>query len=157
MKIHNLIIRNFRRYNDASFFFHDNFNVLIGNNGKGKTTILDALAIMLNTYFQGSGIPTGGVGIRKDDARFVARQKEGQVFREWQAEVWLKASALIDGKIWEWQRDRGDRGGKAKEFVNLGAKAREDVRQGLDLNMPLLLYYGAGRLWKKNHQQLCLK
>jgi len=147
MKIQNLIIRNFRIYDDATFFFHENFNVLIGNNGKGKTTALDALAIMLNTYFQGSGIPTGGVGIKKDDARLVVRQKEGQVFREWQSEVWLKAYAQIDGEIWEWQRDKGDRGGKAKDLVNLGAKAREAVKQGHNQNMPLLLYYGAGRLW----------
>lgn len=147
MKIQNLIIRNFRRYDDATFFFHENFNVLIGNNGKGKTTILDALAIMLNTYFQGSGIPTGGVGINKNDARLVVRQKEGQVFRERQSEVWLKASAQIDGQTLEWRRDKGDRGGKAKDFVNLGVEAREAVKQGHDQNMPLLLYYGAGRLW----------
>ncbi len=147
MKIQNLIIRNFRRYADATFFFHEKFNVLIGNNGKGKTTILDALAIMLNTYFQGSGIPTGGVGIKKDDARLVVREKEGQVFREWQSEVWLQAFAKIDGQTWKWQRNKGDRGGQAKNFVNLGVEAREAVKKGNDPNMPLLLYYGAGRLW----------
>jgi predicted ATP-binding protein involved in virulence len=147
MKIENLIIRNFRRYDDATFHFHETFNVLIGNNGKGKTTILDALAIMLNTYFQGSDIPTGGSGIKTEDARLVVRKKEGQVFREWQSEVWLKASAHIDGQTWIWQREKGDRGGKAKDIVNLGALAREEVRQGKNKNMPLLLYYGSGRLW----------
>nr|WP_319392641.1 AAA family ATPase [uncultured Desulfobacter sp.] len=147
MQIKNIIIRNFRRYDDVTFFFHQNFNVLIGNNGKGKTTILDALAIMLNTYFQGSGIQTGGGSIKKDDARLLVREKEGQVFREFQSEVWLKASAQIDGQIWEWRRNKGDRGGEAKDFVNLGAVAREKVKQGNDPNMPLLLYYGAGRLW----------
>ncbi len=147
MQIKNIIIRNFRRYDDATFFFHQNFNLLIGNNGKGKTTILDALAIMLNTYFQGSGIQTGGVSIKKDDARLLVREKEGQVFREWQSEVWLKASAQIDGQIWEWKRNKGDRGGEAKDLVNLGAMAREEVKQDNDPNMPLLLYYGAGRLW----------
>lgn len=147
MKIQNLIIRNFRRYDEATFLFHENFNVLIGNNGRGKTTILDALAIMLNTYFQGSGIPTGGGSIKKDDARLVVREKEGQVFREWQSEVWLKASAKIDGQTWEWLRKKGDRGGQAKDLVNLGVQAREEVKKGNDPNMPLLLYYGAGRLW----------
>lgn len=147
MQIKNIIIRNFRRYDDVTFFFHQNFSVLIGNNGKGKTTILDALTIMLNTYFQGSGIQTGGGRIKKDDARLLVREKEGQVFREWQSEVWLKASAQIDGQIWEWKRNKGDRGGEAKDFVNLGAIAREEVKQGNNPNMPLLLYYGAGRLW----------
>lgn len=147
MQIKNIIIRNFRRYDDVTFFFHQKFNVLIGNNGKGKTTILDALAIMLNTYFQSSGIQTGGGSIKKDDARLLVREKEGQIFREWQSEVWLKASAQIDGQIWEWKRNKGDRGAEAKDFVNLGVRAREEVKQGNDPNMPLLLYYGAGRLW----------
>ncbi|MBQ8037277.1 MAG: AAA family ATPase, partial [Proteobacteria bacterium] len=68
MYIEKLTLRNFRRYETASFYFHQSFNVLIGNNGKGKTTILDALSIMLNTYFLRSGIQTGGTGIKKDDA-----------------------------------------------------------------------------------------
>ena len=82
MHIRNIIIRNFRRYGDAAFCFNEKFNVLVGNNGKGKTTILDALAIMLNTYFQASGIPTGVGGIKNADARFVITEKDGQVFRE---------------------------------------------------------------------------
>lgn len=147
MKIHQINIRNFRRYEHASICFHDNFNVLIGNNGKGKTTILDALAILLNTYLQGSKIQTGGVGIKEDDARLIVREKGGQIFQERQSEVWLKASAQLDGKICEWQRDKGDRCGKAKDLVNLGAEARIAVTQGNDHTLPLLLYYGSRRLW----------
>lgn len=147
MKIQHLILHNFRKYDDVKFFFHENFNVLIGDNGAGKTTILDALAIMLNTYFQGSGIPTGGSGINKEDARFIVREKEGQVFREKESKVWLKASARIDDHSLEWRRDKGDRGGKAKELVNLGIAARESITSGAERKLPLLLYYGSGRLW----------
>ncbi len=53
MKISELVLHNFRRYEEAFFQFHPHFNVLIGKTGKGKTTVLDALAILLNTYFQG--------------------------------------------------------------------------------------------------------
>ena len=37
------MLRNFRRYEDAKFNFHERFTVLIGNNGAGKTTVLDAI------------------------------------------------------------------------------------------------------------------
>ena len=147
MHIRNIIIRNFRRYGDAAFCFNEKFNVLVGNNGKGKTTILDALAIMLNTYFQASGIPTGVGGIKNADARFVITEKDGQVFREPNTDVWLKASAHAKGQIWEWQRNKGDRGGNAKEFIRLGAETRSTVTRGENPTCPLLLYYGAGRLW----------
>lgn len=147
MKIKHLTLRNFRKYQETRFNFHSKFTVLIGNNGSGKTTVLDALAVMLNTYFQGSGIQTGGGVIKKDDARLIITEKGDQVFREPQEEVWLKATVSINDILCEWQRNKGDRGGLAKDFVEFGAKARSAIKKGESPDLPLLLYYGAGRLW----------
>jgi predicted ATP-binding protein involved in virulence len=147
MKLLHLTLQNFRRYEAARFHFHPHFSVLIGNNGKGKTTVLDAVAMMLNTYFQGARLATGGGNIGKADARFVFTEKEGQVFLEQKADVSLNATATINGSPASWQRDIGDRGGKAKTLVRLGMQARERVKQGESPDLPLLLYYGAGRLW----------
>ncbi|MCW8165823.1 hypothetical protein D8B22_12380 [Verminephrobacter aporrectodeae subsp. tuberculatae] len=147
MKIRYLILNNFRKYENARFNFNERFTVLIGNNGAGKTTILDALALMLNTYFQGSGIRTGSGVIRKDDARLVSSEKGGQIFHESQSEVWLQAAATINGTSCEWQRNKGDRGGMAKKFVDLGAEARSAIKKMQSPDLPILLYYGAGRLW----------
>lgn len=149
MKLTHISLRNFRRYEAARFHFHDQFTVLIGNNGKGKTTVLDAAAMMLNTYFQGSRLTTGGGNIRKTDARLLITRKESQVFRESMSEVFLQAAAtpVSSNKSVSWQRDIGDRGGKAKEFSRLGSQAREAIESGESPDLPLLLYYGAGRLW----------
>lgn len=147
MKLSHITLQNFRRYEAARFHFHERFTVLIGNNGKGKTTVLDAVAMMLNTYFQGSRMPTGGGNIGKADARLLYTEKEGQVFREQKTDVSLHATALLDGNELSWQRDIGDRGGKAKNLVRLGTQARERIQQGESPDLPLLLYYGAGRLW----------
>lgn len=147
MRLSHITLQNFRRYEAARFHFHERFTVLIGNNGKGKTTVLDAVAMMLNTYFQGSRLPTGGGNIGKTDARVLFTEKEGQVFREEKTQVSLLATALLDGNEISWQRDIGDRGGKAKNLVRLGTQARERVKQGQSPDLPLLLYYGAGRLW----------
>lgn len=147
MKIKNLTLKNFRKYQETRFNFHPQFTVLIGNNGSGKTTVLDALAAMLNTYFQGSRIRTGGGVIKKSDARLIITEKGDQVFRESQEEVWLKATASIEGNRCDWQRNLGDRGGLAKDFVVLGERARSAIKKGGSPDLPLLLYYGAGRLW----------
>ncbi|MFH1134927.1 MAG: AAA family ATPase [Pseudomonadota bacterium] len=148
MRLQAINLRNFRRYERARFHFHPHFTVIIGDNGKGKTTVLDAIAIMLGTYLQGSGIQTGYSAIRKNDARLVVREKVGQAFFEPQKEVNLFAEALIHGNAVKWRRAMGDRGGQARELVQVGMRDREIVSEGHEVELPLLLYYGAGRLWE---------
>jgi predicted ATP-binding protein involved in virulence len=151
MKISELVLHNFRKYDEAYLQFNPQFNVLIGNNGKGKTTVLDALAMLLNTYFQGGKLTTGGGTIKASDARAVYQEVEGQVFREAFTEVWLEAVAVMDyAPSIRWRRDLGDRGGKAKEFVKKGSDTRSQLTLDQEVDLPLMLYYGAGRLWDKH-------
>ncbi|MGF6902413.1 AAA family ATPase [Paraburkholderia sp. GAS348] len=150
MKISELVLHNFRRYEEAFFQFNPQFNVLIGNNGKGKTTVLDALAMLLNTYFQGGKLTTGGGTIKNTDAHAVYKEIEGQVFYEPTTDVWLEATAAVGNVRTQWRRDLGDRGGKAKTLVRKGKEARDRVTKQSDVDLPLLLYYGAGRLWDKH-------
>ena len=147
MKISHLSLQNFRKYKSACFQFHPRFTVLIGNNGAGKTTVLDALAIMLNTYFQSSRLVTGGGAIKPADAHYILTQKQGQVFREQKNNVARNVEARIGNAPVNWRREIGDRGGKAKVLVRLGTEAREKIKAGASPDLPLLLYYGAGRLW----------
>lgn len=48
MKISSLTLKNFRAYNNVFVKFDDNFNVIIGRNDVGKSTILEALEIFFN-------------------------------------------------------------------------------------------------------------
>lgn len=147
MIIRELFLRNFRRYEKACFRFHDGFTILIGENGKGKTAVLDALAVMLATYFQGSGIKIGANSIKKSDCRLVQVIKEGEVFLEPQEEVYVQVKSIFRGSPLEWIREAGDRGGKAKELVTIGTNDRKAVKANENPDLPLFLYYGAGRLW----------
>ncbi|SMG17189.1 AAA family ATPase [Dethiosulfovibrio salsuginis] len=143
----NLTLNNFRRYKKGSFCFHPKMTVLVGENGKGKTTILDAIAIMLGTYFQGSRIKTGQSTVKKSDAHLLPIETDGQLNLEPQEDVFIKAEATIRGKRVNWIRELGDRGGKAKNIVSIGVQDRKKTVKGEPVDLPLYLYYGSGRLW----------
>lgn len=46
MKVKELRLTNFRKFKDRSFSFQDNFNVIVGKNGTGKTSLLESIYIL---------------------------------------------------------------------------------------------------------------
>ena len=43
--ISKLVLNNFRNYSNTIFDFDKNYNIIVGNNGIGKTNILEAISI----------------------------------------------------------------------------------------------------------------
>ena len=147
MKIHTLQLHNFRKFADNTFRFHPQFTVLIGENALGKSSILDALAVMLGTYIPKSqdGVVRGG--IKKKDARLRIFEKYDQVTLEQQKPTFLEAYGTIHGEKIEWKRKLGDRGKDARDLILIGENDSTAVGDGDDVDLPILLYYGTGRLW----------
>lgn len=50
MRIDRLEIKNFKKFSDYTIDLHPQFTLLVGDNGTGKTTILDALAIAAGVW-----------------------------------------------------------------------------------------------------------
>jgi len=50
MRITKLTIKNFRGIREMELDFHEKMNVLIGINGAGKSSVLDAIATMLSWW-----------------------------------------------------------------------------------------------------------
>ncbi|MFN7349387.1 MAG: AAA family ATPase, partial [Dolichospermum sp.] len=74
MKIRQLELQNFRCFEQKTFEFSDQFNVLIGDNATGKTAILDALAIGAGSFFLGID-KINSPNIQKDEIRRILRQE----------------------------------------------------------------------------------
>ena len=49
MKINSIEIHNFRNYENLKINFNDNINIFIGNNGEGKTNILESIYVLAIT------------------------------------------------------------------------------------------------------------
>lgn len=64
MRLHNLHIRNFRKIEDLTINFPSGLSVIVGENNSGKTTIIDALRLMLF-----SGRDFNALRLNEDDFR----------------------------------------------------------------------------------------
>ncbi len=157
MKIHRLEVTNFRGFSQRTFTLSDQFNVLIGENGAGKTAVLDALAIGAGTFFYSIGT-TGiqGRNIKPDDVRRLTYMKDGiaTVEQQWPVRVQCSGHVGSQQRTWAWTA--------ASPYVSTGDPAllldianrlREQVQAGEDVLLPLIAYYGTERLWLPKREQ----
>ena len=52
MFIEKIRLKNIKCFTEQTFDFTEQFTILIGDNGNGKTTILDGISIALGTFFK---------------------------------------------------------------------------------------------------------
>ena len=159
MKIRQLELQNFRCFDQKTFEFSDQFNVLIGDNATGKTAILDALAICIGSLFLGiDKIPS--VNISKDDIRLILR-KEGETptLTHITPVVVSCNGSFEDLEEISWKREIKTDGGSttregAKEILQYARELQRKIRvQEQDrekIILPVISYYSTGRLWSQH-------
>ena len=141
MKIRKLRLQNFRGFEDKTFEFSDQFNVLIGDNGTGKTSILDALAFVVKITLH--GFPVGGPPIGPDDVRQVRYEKGKTLTLEPQSPVILSSDGVLADKEFSWEivRGKGDTGRHELEIIV--AQLKDQVQNGEDVLLPRRLAAGS--------------
>lgn len=151
MKINDIHIVNFKGIENKKFIFNPHFNVLIGDNGAGKTSILDAVSIAMGTILMKSGASFGYSGTRtrplyKHEIRSVITElgkKEPQ-------EVTLSGSFDYKDQTLHWCR-RQPRFSKnlsykeASDVTRLGENFLQNIEN--PINLPLLVHHTTARLW----------
>lgn len=160
MRISQLIVQNFKGFNNREFSFHPQFNLIVGVNGTGKTSTLDALAVAIGSWF---------LGVKGADSRHIRPNEvllvdfehediddEGKrnfsVHWENVYPCRVQARGEVLGKRIEWIRSLNGPGGRttyseATQIKKLATQADAAVRKGEDVTLPLISYYGTGRLW----------
>jgi len=75
MRIEEIYIQNFKGIEKKNFSFNPTFNVAIGNNATGKSTLLHSIQVALGGYLQSLDIPAS--------ANYRRQFREGEVFVKW--------------------------------------------------------------------------
>lgn len=164
LKINKLYLDNYRCFKDFTIDFHDQLTVLVATNGKGKTAILDAIAVAFGTFVNSTGVARGSVFHRSDVQKIKARETKTNEMEEVYPLV-LEANGLINNEDTHWSRELHKPKGATttkdtKPLIQYGQDIRKKVVQKVDEILPLISYYGTGRLWglkkitlnKKQHE-----
>lgn len=151
MRIDTLLLTNFRCFSERNFRLHPQMNMLTGPNGAGKTAILEALSVAAGSWLLGIG-GFQARHIRSGDIRLAPIHFEGELTFEGQFPVVVGAEGSIDGQWIEWQRtlatgDSRTSYGGARRLRDVATKADVAVRRGEPVILPVIAYYGSGRLW----------
>ncbi|NOK21244.1 AAA family ATPase [Corallococcus carmarthensis] len=151
MRIDRIEVKNFRGFEQRAFEFSPSFNVLIGDNGTGKTAILDALSVAAGAIFLGLEGATPP-GIHRDDVRQVMHKRGEVPTLEARYPVEVACQGDLGGGAIKWVRTLEGRNkhtthGQAGVLSRTTLAWSEMVREGKDVVLPLVSYYGTGRLW----------
>jgi predicted ATP-binding protein involved in virulence len=157
MRIDSLLLENFKGFKRQEFLFHPQFTLIVGENGTGKTSLLDALAVAIGSWFLGvSGVETRH--IRPDEVRLQAFLSDSGTNWEGQFPCVVEAYGSILDQPLTWRRSLNGPGGRttrtnAVQVKKLAEKATRAVRAGETVLLPLVSYYGTGRLWNMPREQ----
>jgi predicted ATP-binding protein involved in virulence len=162
MRIDRLDVENFKCFAKQEFLLHPQMTVFVGENGTGKTAVLDALAVAASVWLvrgPEAGMVRSGREIRRANVRVVGRRSGDrlQFVRSLQASV--SAFGDIGGQPAEWSRSSETDGVSTRLTGSLDATKRiEELyrrdTEGERILFPVLAYYGAGRAWLPSREPL---
>ena len=98
MYLKNISIKNFKGIQEMKLEFQSGVNLLIGDNGAGKSSVLGAIIVAIGGYFQGvNGVNAKGIQI--DDIRIKTYPLAGASNAiEYQLPVEIEANFDISGE-----------------------------------------------------------
>lgn len=157
MRIDTLRLRNFRGFEEETFQLNPRFTVFIGDNAKGKTSILEALSIAAGSFLLGidevgtKGIQPNDIRIRTIDGQ-PKPQKPVKIEATWNVTAIDEKdySAMVQQGQMIWKREVLTKNTTAKDATQLKLLAKgllEKSRKEGEVIFPVIAYYGTGRLW----------
>ncbi|WP_321832333.1 AAA family ATPase [Thalassovita sp.] len=157
MQIDRLILQNFKGFENLDQRLNYRFTLIVGKNGVGKSSILDALSVAFGAFLL--AIPDASSRhIQKGEVRETSREFDSQLDFIQAYPAVVEAEGTIPDPIaghshqLKWKRELTNPRGRttikdARDIRALASEAYSAVIAGGNPTLPLLSYYGTGRLW----------
>lgn len=153
-----IILRNFRCIQEVTLTFSDNFTLFLGDNGAGKTAIIEALRICIGAFLLGvKAVRVPNIhntdlreSIFPDNLGSVQEPPELVVYEP----TTILAEGRFDRKRIKWERSRreghGERtSGNTQQIEAVAREMAQERSQRGSVTLPLLAYYPAQRIAPK--------
>jgi predicted ATP-binding protein involved in virulence len=163
MRIDRLHVENFKKYTLQDFDLHPQFTLLVGDNGSGKTSVLDALSVAAGVWLvetPDSMLANSGRNIQETEIRLEPQGRGDRIQFEQRRPVVVQATGRIgDHENVDWARRINPDGkrtsnGQAKAALKYVQEIYSRDSAGERVICPVLAYYGAGRAWLPSNQRV---
>jgi predicted ATP-binding protein involved in virulence len=158
MRLDKIELHNFACFEATSLELHRRFNLIVGDNAAGKTTWLNGISVGVGALFLGFPSPAVAKSIPKDFARLKFYHQGDAITAEPQFPVVVKCSGEVAKQHIDWCRDLASDDGRttrqyAADIQTLAKTLREKVKNGDEVILPVISFYGTGRLWVQKKQR----
>lgn len=154
MIIEKVAIRNFKGIVENELELKPGFNLIKGENGKGKTSILEAIAVGLGGFIAGfNDVATRHFS--KDEIRKVIKMEGDASCNEYyQVPTEVTLDAKINEEKYHWTRGRNSvKASRSTIQPRQICKAVEKICLDENAEYPVLIYEGAGRVWSQKREK----
>ncbi len=160
MRIDRIHFKNFKLFEDFSLQLHPQFTLLIGENGTGKTSILDGLAIACGVLLYevpDAKIVNSRLSLSDEHIRLSPAQAGDRIQFTPASDTTVSAwGELSSGHRHQWTQEILS-GRKSKQHLKdartFFADLFKQVVDGQNVTLPLIAYYGAGRAWLPHNER----
>ena len=151
MQIDKLTLKNFRCYEALEIDFEPKLTVIVGENGKGKTAIFDALAIALEPYLRCFKVEGRHIS-QKDVRRVPVYKADGKrieaMCNQYPVEITLEGQVhgphiTCSKKV----KDAALTEELAEDLLQRGHSLCAALNENPDTILPAFAYYGTARMW----------
>lgn len=154
MRIDRIHLKNFKLFEDFEETLHPQFTLFIGENGSGKTSVLDGLAIACGVWLYDvpdSKIANSRLSLSENYIRLEAKDVGDRIqFTESLDTIVVAWGDLLEGHHEQWTQEILF-GKRSKQHLTQARMFIQGIfkqaTESSNITLPVIAYYGAGRAW----------
>jgi predicted ATP-binding protein involved in virulence len=153
MRLDTISLENYRCFAAKQFRFESQFNLVVGDNATGKTSLLHGICFALGSLLRGFPPPAESTNFDREDAHTRTFWNDDKPNVEPQYPISISCEGELNSNLVPWNRMLR-KGGKTDRaysgrITQIAEEMADDVASNRPVVLPVLAFYGTGRVWRQ--------